>query len=175
MINTDIVIEVLKLMERVEHCTNTFFEYIHINEDYYGLNYVKDKEITCHLCYRVDGDSYYNMHEIFKISFCDISSSTNIQPYCLAYSPLNPDCTLNHNKNFKLRAPYDFDEAQYFQKLTLHDLPDEQDYIEACKILKSIWSGDFVYIYLNFHNIESHIEYIKKFVDKVELQNAEHN
>ena len=172
--NTDMIIKVLKLMQRIEHSTVTFIEYIN-KDDYYMLQYINDQELHFSWNYINEGEVYYNSHQIFNISFSEISSGSNIQPYCLTYSPFNPDCTLYRNKNFKIKAPYDFDEAQYFQQLTLHDLPEEQDYIEACKILKSLWSGDYCYIYLNFHNIDSHIEYLEKFVEKVELNNAEHN
>lgn len=177
--NTDIIIKMLKLMERAERVERSIdsrermlSKQVTGFDHHYEISFDKGNKVNCLFWYTDEGDKYWRSHEIFKISFADIDASSNIHTYCLTYSPLNKSCSVHGVQHFKIAEPYEFDEALYFQKLTQHNLPDEQDYIDACEILKSIWEGNFVYLYLNFHELESHIEHIENLILQLECGHA---
>ncbi|AFC21504.1 hypothetical protein GAP32_056 [Cronobacter phage vB_CsaM_GAP32] len=177
--NTDIIIKMLKLMERAERVEKSIdsselmlSKELAGFENHYDISFDKGNRIICHFWYMNDGDKFWRSHEIFKISFSDIDASSNIHTYCLTYSPLNKSCSVHGVQHFKIVEPYEFDEALYFQKLTQHNLPDEQDYIDACEILKSIWKGNFVYLYLNFHELETHIKHVENLILQSESLHA---
>lgn len=142
-------------------------------EDSYCLEITKDKKLS--ISHKYMGDNGYPfVRYCFELNYQDINSSTNIGISNFTFSPLHNNFSLYGNENYLVPKPFVHDEAWYFQKYTLHDLPPEDLYIAGTELIHNISAIDynFVYIWINLRYDDDELQKITKLLDLLESKYA---
>ncbi|EBS4516658.1 hypothetical protein DQT32_04515 [Salmonella enterica subsp. enterica serovar Braenderup] len=142
-------------------------------ENSYCLEIIKDKKLS--ISHKYMGDNNYPfVRYCVEINYQNINSSTNIGISNLSFSPLHNNFSLYGNENYLVPKPFVHDEAWYFQKYTLHDLPPEDLYIAGTELIHEISKLDcnFVYMWINLRYDDDELENITKLLDLLESKYA---
>lgn len=144
-----------------------------IFEDSYCLEITKDKKLS--ISHKYMGDNGYPfVRYCFELNYQNIDCSTNIGISNFTFSPLHNTFSLYGNENYLVPKPFVHDEAWYFQKFTLHNLPPEDLYIAGTELMHKVNELDcnFVYIWINLRYNDDELQNITKLLDLLESKYA---
>lgn len=139
----------------------------------YHVGITRDKSLRIDASY-IGDNGYTFSRSCFRLDYQNIDSSTNIGVSHFSYSALHNSFTLFGNQDFIVQKPFVHDEAWYFQKYTLNELPPESLYIAGTELIHEMSKLDcnFVYTWVNTTFDDNELQNITELLDLLESQYA---